>query len=89
VIAAQVEPLLMTAGIEEIVPLFDGNLLQTGPHYAYANSSAYGYVIVDLDAESLQARFVELERVTDPDDPGVRRDHRWVLPRGQTRPTRA
>ena len=88
VVAAQTEPLLMTAGLEEVLPLFDANLLESGPHYAYANSSAYGYAVIDLDDERLQIRFVELERVTEPEHPGVRRDHTWVLPRGQTRPTR-
>jgi len=63
-------PVLADAGIEQVTPLFDDNVLATGSHFAYANSSAYGYAIVDIDAD-LHARLEEIERVTDPDDPGA------------------
>ena len=63
-------PVLADAGIDQVTPLFDDNVLATGSHFVYANSSAYGYAIVDIDAD-LHARLEEIERVTDPDDPGA------------------
>jgi alkaline phosphatase D len=68
---AATEPMLADTGVDQITHLFDDNLRATGPHFVYANSSAYGYAVVELDGAELRARFEELTRVTDPVDDGA------------------
>lgn len=65
------EPMLADTGLDQVTYLFDDNLRTTGPHFAYANSSAYGYAVVELDGGELRARFEELTRVTEPVDDGA------------------
>lgn len=76
------EPMLAETGLDQVTHLFDGNLQTTGPHFAYANSSAYGYAVIELDGTELRARFEEIERVVDPDDPGARATVRFRVPAG-------
>jgi alkaline phosphatase D len=64
------EPMLADTGLDQVTYLFDDNLRTTGPHFVYANSSAYGYAVVELDGAELRVRFEELTRVTDPVDDG-------------------
>jgi alkaline phosphatase D len=65
------DPMLADTGLDQVTHLFDDNLRTTGPHFVYANSSAYGYAVVELDGAELRVRFEELMRVTDPVDDGA------------------
>jgi alkaline phosphatase D len=64
---ASTDPRLADTGLAEVTHLFDEVLLDTGPHYAYANSRAYGYVRIDVTAAEIVATFVEIDTVTAPD----------------------
>jgi alkaline phosphatase D len=79
------EPLLAGLGLEQVTPLFDETLRASSPHIRYANSSAFGYMIVEAGADDLRATFVELERVDDPEDHGRVERQPVRIPNGAAR----
>jgi alkaline phosphatase D len=60
------DPRLEPLGLEAVTPRFDEVVQSSGPHFAYANSSAYGYAVVRVATGQLRVQFVEVPSVDTP-----------------------
>ena len=55
------QPLLASAGLLELLPLFDEELLRTGPHFAHVDSATNGVTILDVTAAGIDAAFISVD----------------------------
>jgi len=68
---ARDDPLLSQTELGTVTAMFDDNLQRTSPHFKYANSKAYGYLVLDIRAQAITATFVELDEVRTPAAPSA------------------
>jgi alkaline phosphatase D len=82
------QPLLAAAGLIELVPQFDDELLRSGPHFVHADSATNGITILDVVATGIDAVFISLdpEVVRNvPDWDGATTRVRLHIPRDEAR----
>ncbi len=81
------DPTLSSLDLGGVTALFDSTLRDSGPHFRYANSAAYGYAIVDvLQDVELLVRFEEIADVRQASAAGERRRVMFRLPAGTSTP---
>jgi alkaline phosphatase D len=55
------QPLLASAGLIELVPRFDEELLRSGPHFAHCDSTTNGIAVLDVAADGVDAVFLSVD----------------------------
>ncbi len=82
------QPLLATAGLIELVPQFDEELLRSGPHFAHVDSATNGLTVLEITGTGIDAAFIsvdpEVVRST-PDWDGSTTRVRMHIPRDEAR----
>jgi alkaline phosphatase D len=82
------QPLLAQAGLIELVPQFDEELLRSGPHFAHVDSVTNGVTVLEIGPTGIDAAFIsvdpEVVRNT-PDWDGTTTRVRMFIPRDEAR----